>query len=223
VLARELARYQSGRAADALKRANAAPENARPKILEFLRRLHNNNDKELFYLHEQPDMGLPESCCAFLRLSIALLPAHYDICMQARLLSLTDVFQAKLGWLVGNIYSRVGTADWVPDYLKKEEFESYLSGIVDREIRFFAREQAEEASKTIEALNIDEARKYIASVQYKTASDRLIESIVGHARRLLNVTDDQLLRRFESRLRSDPTLSATAKQRGEEAIATNAD
>ena len=27
-------------------------------------------------------------------------------------IELTDEFKAKLGWLVGNMYSRVGTADW---------------------------------------------------------------------------------------------------------------
>ena len=36
----------------------------------------------------------------------------YDACLEARVLALSEEFRAKLGWLVGHIYSRVGTQDW---------------------------------------------------------------------------------------------------------------
>ena len=47
-----------------------------------------------------------------LRVSIALRRQHYETICQARRLSLIDSYSAKLGWLVGNLYSRIATKDW---------------------------------------------------------------------------------------------------------------
>jgi hypothetical protein len=61
---------------------------------------------------------LPGDCCAILNLSIAIkTPEHYDKCLEAKILELESSFQAKLGWLVGQLYSRVGTQDWPTDRL----------------------------------------------------------------------------------------------------------
>ncbi len=85
------------------------------KLQSFTEKLLNNNATEYFYLHEDAGMGFSESCVAFLRLSIAIKSKdHYETCLNAKILELDDTFKAKLGWLVGNIYSRVGTHDWVP-------------------------------------------------------------------------------------------------------------
>ena len=53
----------------------------------------------------------------FLALSVALRISHYDACIGAKVAQLDDVFQAKVGWLTGNLYSRVGT----PDLEEKED------------------------------------------------------------------------------------------------------
>ncbi len=57
-------------------------------------------------------MGISGYNCAFLALSVALKIEHYDLCLAAKIAQLTGEFQAKLGWLVGNLYSRVGTKEW---------------------------------------------------------------------------------------------------------------
>lgn len=83
------------------------------QLQQFLARLLNNNDPDYFYLHKEPTLAFPDSCCAFLRLSIAIkAKEHYSTCLDARVLRLEENFRAKLGWLVGNLYSRVGTKDW---------------------------------------------------------------------------------------------------------------
>ncbi len=84
----------------------------RNKAKNFVESLLNNNINEYFYLHEESTKGLHEACCAFLRLSISIKIEHYDACLNARFLSLDETFQAKLGWLTGNMYSRVGTEEW---------------------------------------------------------------------------------------------------------------
>ena len=96
-------------------------EKAQNKLILFMKRLFNNNEPEYFYLRKEPSKGIHEDCCAFLRLSVPIkAELHYQICLDSRLLSLTDVFRAKLGWLVGQIFSRVGTKDWQEDELASE-------------------------------------------------------------------------------------------------------
>jgi DNA-binding NarL/FixJ family response regulator len=85
---------------------------ARNKVTEFLHRLFNNNEPGYFYL-DSADTALPADCAAFLNLSIAIKSElHFTKCIEAKVLQLTDTFQAKLGWLVGEMFSRVGTPDW---------------------------------------------------------------------------------------------------------------
>lgn len=91
---------------------------ARNKLGDFIRRLLNNNEPRYFHL-EAAGTGLPHDCCAFLGLSIAIkAPLHYETCLGAKILQLDDSFQAKLGSLVGQMYSRVGTQDWDPVLLE---------------------------------------------------------------------------------------------------------
>jgi hypothetical protein len=94
---------------------------------QFLERLLNNNEPNYFYLHHDLELGIAEPLVAFLALSIAVkAELHYETCLKARVAQLEDSFQAKLGWLVGNMYSRVGTQDWTPDYFTHEQFENHI-------------------------------------------------------------------------------------------------
>lgn len=101
-------------------------------VKDFLIKLLNNNLQEYFYLAEDPEIGLHSPHIAFLALSIAIKSEHYDMCLKARIAQLKEIFQAKLGWLVGEVYSRVGTPDWVPTKMTKEEFDKYVDKFLDR-------------------------------------------------------------------------------------------
>lgn len=73
--------------------------------------------------HEQ--RVLATRSVALLRVSISLRREHYDLLVKSRVLGLAPSYAAKLGWLVGNLYSRVPTPDWedqqcCPDASKKE-------------------------------------------------------------------------------------------------------
>lgn len=83
------------------------------RAYQFLERLYNNTEPDYFFLYKEDALNFPESMIASLKVSIALKSElHYDQCLSAKVLELSDEFKAKLGWLVGNIYSRVGTTDW---------------------------------------------------------------------------------------------------------------
>lgn len=138
------------------------------KLADFTRKLFNNNHTEYFYLHEDSALGFHESACALLRISIPLKAEEcYEICLRARIISLTEVFQEKLGWLVGNIYSRVGTEDWDPK-LVTEKISTLLEGLCewcdDRVLRKANRTPPTEVSKE----NHEELLKHIKKTKVPT-------------------------------------------------------
>lgn len=80
----------------------------------FLHRLFNQNEQAhgLFYLHPDADIELGDPSVAFLRIVITLKAEKYNSLISARKGRLRPDFQAKFGWLVGNLYSRAATPDW---------------------------------------------------------------------------------------------------------------
>jgi hypothetical protein len=108
----------------------------------FLQRLFDNNEPDLFYLQEDRSLGIHQSCCAVLALSVALKARHYDMLLAAKLAQLKEPFQAKLGSLIGSMYNRVGTAEWdkeVPEVTCKQAAEKLLKDtfvvIADEQIK----------------------------------------------------------------------------------------
>jgi hypothetical protein len=82
---------------------------------EFLHRVLNQNEQVdgWVYLHPDADVGIGESAVAMLRISISLRAAeHYDMLREARCGRLATEYRNKLGWLKGNLYSRIDTTDW---------------------------------------------------------------------------------------------------------------
>jgi hypothetical protein len=86
----------------------------------FTERVLDNNEPSYFYLHEDLSLDLSGRNCAFLALSVALRAEHYNLCLAAKTAQLKETFRAKLGWLVGNMYSRVGTQEWNDHYGKND-------------------------------------------------------------------------------------------------------
>ena len=88
------------------------------EVERFLERLFNNNEPSYYYLEAEPAAGISEPMCAVLTLPIALKAEHYGVFLESRIISIRDSFQAKLGWLIGQSYSRVGTQDFEQSALK---------------------------------------------------------------------------------------------------------
>jgi hypothetical protein len=78
---------------------------------QFLEKLLHNTCDGFFFIRKGCHPAISEDVCAFLALSVALRAEHYDNCLQSKVAQLEDVFAAKIGWAVGNMYSRVGTPD----------------------------------------------------------------------------------------------------------------
>ncbi|MFA6962938.1 MAG: hypothetical protein WC205_19450 [Opitutaceae bacterium] len=100
------------------------------RMRQFISRVLNNNEDEYFFLNSDPSKGLDKDCCAFLQLSVAVkAELHYEKLLQAKALQLDPSFQHKLGYLIGKMYSRVGTPDWVPTKMDDDAFGSYIDAI----------------------------------------------------------------------------------------------
>lgn len=116
------------------------------RISDILASLFNNNDKNHFFLKSYPSCGLAEDSCTFLHLSIAIRAyEHYDLCLDAKRIELESNFQSKLGWLVGNLYSRVGTGDFVPScFDTNDKFNDYIENTLNQHIAWVDAKQFSE-------------------------------------------------------------------------------
>ena len=113
----EAVRREAAKIQEAWQReAGVIGAKAKSKLVLFLESLLDNNKEGYFYLHTDIGLGIQSNCCAFLRLSVALKAEHYDLCLDAKIAELEEPFQAKLGYLVGHMYSRIGTTEWNDHY-----------------------------------------------------------------------------------------------------------
>lgn len=81
---------------------------------KLLHRIFNQNEAAigLFYLHPDNEAGIGDACVAMLRVTVSLRAEHYEELVRARRVHLKPAFQAKLGWLLGNLYGRAAAPDW---------------------------------------------------------------------------------------------------------------
>lgn len=209
---REAQRFQTNYV---LRRANVVPDGAKDKLRQFLQRLLNNNEQEFFYLHEDASIGSAQPSCVFLRLSIALLSDHYEVCRAARVVSLEPMFQAKLGWLVGNIFSRVGTEDWVPKAASLPQWQRLIDDILARNTVFMNDKKIEVVKKanpeaTISNMQADDVRRLIqASAEHRKKADA-IEAVINQLQSETALSPEDLSK-VQRRLENDAVFSSCFK------------
>lgn len=100
-------------------------------VSQYLERLIHNTESGLFFIRKKSHPAFAEDLCVFLPLSVALKAEHYQACLDSKVAQLDNVFQAKVGWLTGNMYSRVGTpdideAEQNAESIKREFYEEVL-------------------------------------------------------------------------------------------------
>lgn len=183
---------------------------AKSKANEFFQRVLNNNESGYFYL-EAADTPLLEDSVAFLNLSIAIKSElHFQKCLDAKILQLTMAFQAKLGWLVGQSYSRVGTEDWPADKLNAKVRRALQDTAIwveddklsELEAAFKAR-VVDDPDTIMSARDIAAAAKRIPNRKSKviTAAERVLRDVLGNER-------EGEVKKLVSRLSSDADITA---------------
>ncbi|MDQ7781799.1 MAG: hypothetical protein RDU20_02905 [Desulfomonilaceae bacterium] len=168
-----------------------------------MERLLNNNVEEYFYLHSDADAGIIEHSCAYLRFCFGLDSGEYYNHLTAnRTVGLTDPFANKLGWHVGWLYARVGTEDWVPDHVKRAEFDRMIKDLILRAYEWIPDAKIREATEVISdwpcsecglPKSPDEMRHLVGEMPGKTPRDKILGSIREAIRRVPAFNDASVI------------------------------
>lgn len=214
VIERELNRYQR---TDLEKNLKFCSQDIRPKLFQFMERILNNNEEEFFFLFREPDIGLIENHCAFLHLSIAVkAELHYQTLLSARVLQLKESFQHKLGHLVGNLYSRVGTEDWLPDNCKPEDFERLCHEPVNNEETVLWLEKSIHKAviaklRQIQSPSLEDFKKAVKET--KATQENRKQQVLAAVKDVLTdcKIENQLLEKIVRRIENQPLFQTAFK------------
>lgn len=187
----------------------------------LLQRLFNQNEQSLglFYLHEDADAGIAVPSVALLRVGVTLRVEHYDLLVQSRRGRLGPEFTAKLGWLVGNLYSRVGTPDWSEPKEREKQLKSLIQDTLDADdsdvAPLWVRESwvQEALGKGVELAKLSRSELEAELEKHKppTAKERVIERAAEVFKELVpDATDDQL-EKVSNRLNNDRIFAKAMK------------
>ncbi|WP_156967966.1 hypothetical protein [Methylosinus sp. PW1] len=193
-----------------LRLASVIEKGKKPLLREFIKKLLNNNHQEFFYLHADAQVGLDRSC-AFLRLSVSIkCNEHYDVLIAARSIGLEKEFQAKLGWLVGNLYSRVGTDDWTPLHYSEDQWSGIIEDILDETYKFVDDSKIRQAKKDPASKNLSgqaEAIAFIEGIKIPSKREEAVATIID-VLKSANILDESVADKAQHILKNTPALSA---------------
>lgn len=189
------------------------------KLSEFLGSLFNNNIPDYFYLHSDVSLDFVDPSVAFLRVSIALKSElHYNVCMSSKILELDENFQAKLGWLVGNLYSRVGTEDWIPDTLDQAGFNKFVNyhlrshfEVIPNLLEVEKVLKKSYSDEQIEALPVDDLITQIKKIKVPTRKDKVLlklEELIGESNAL---KDNYDIKKLIAKISNDASITSFLK------------
>jgi len=116
-----------------------------------------------------------------LPLSLSIRAEHYESCVRDRVAQIDDLFQAKLGWLLGQQYSRVGTPDWTAEGLAskvKSVGERNLSWLPDHEFSQL-KKAIDELTLTNPEAMVDENALMEMRKKIKTKRDLVVSAVIN--------------------------------------------
>ena len=194
----------------------------KPRANQLLERIFGQNEQALglFYLHPDAEAGVPESAIALLQVSVAFRVQHYDLLLAARRGGLQEEFQAKLGWLVGNLFSRVGTTDWTESKDRQKELGGMLKAFLEdtRESgrpSWISRGEKEALEKAGVALagvdpgEIDDLKRRHRPISVLEEVVDAVLAVMGRETRL----EPKDVERLGNKLRNDALLASALKAR----------
>ncbi len=189
----------------------------------FMERIIHNTEDGFFYIPSDGVEVIREDLCAFLNLSVALRPSHYDVLLRSKIAQLEDIFCAKLGWLKGNIYARVATPDIEehvddPKLYKKEFVERHLrSGsllwlsafqqeLLIRSVKEFAEKNA------LAKLTEDQSNEIIGRIpkDIEIIAMRIVDKLIKN--KIIDGADEDLVRKTKKSIQNVSSLKMLINQ-----------
>lgn len=192
---------------------------------KLLSRIFNQNEQALglFYLHPDEQAGIAVPSVALLRVSVSFCAEHYDIIQSARRGRLNSEFRSKLGWLAGNLFSRIGTTDWTESRERKKQIDTLIGSFLtpDKESKSENSplwvDEVGANSAINSGINLKElARgKLISVIREHTPprpKEEVINSVIQTLKKVMPVVTDQDLEKIRNRLINDESLKAALKR-----------
>lgn len=181
---------------------------------ELLQRIFNQNEQALglFYLHPDQEAGIDIPSVGLLRVAVTLRTEHYSVLKRSRRGRLGAEFRNKLGWLVGNLYSRIGTPDWSEPHERAKELEANIKQWLESKgstlnIPLWFPESwvkgAREKGIPIETIQRDDLPALLESYKPRAAKEIAIEQVVRIVSEILPGTAESELKRLGNRLAND--------------------
>lgn len=188
---------------------------------QLIERIFNQNESALglFYLHQDADVALVEPCVALLRVGVDFRVDHYEVIRKARCGRLAPQFQAKLGWMLGNLYSRVATDDWY----EKPNGRSFLRKMTETAIKgdgssiapkWVKREWVDAARQKgieIESIPPDQLDDILEQHRPPTPVEQVIEQVTIAVKDVLPWVCSEEMRKIVNRLENNPLFRASFK------------
>lgn len=197
---------------------NVYTKESKQEANRLIERILNQNEEKLglFYLHPDPLVNIGEPSVAVLRVSIALRCEHYQVLKNARKGQgrLTSEFRNKLGWLVGNLYSRAATTDW--DESKQVGQMKLLASRLLQDIVSYWPSQivvnsAKKNQENLDGISSEQIMEILKRHEPLPFKDS-IAKIAGEVLEELIVNiEPEIAKKFKNRLKQDATLTQTIK------------
>jgi len=202
------------------------PKEQRFKAEQLLERIFNQNEQAfgLFYLHDEADSGIGQPSVAILQVSVAFRREHYDKVLRARRCSLDKEFQGKLGWLVGNLYSRIGTQDWTETKERKDQLNALVKQHLDPSGRIprlhwissSAIGAAKKARIDLAGLDLEEVVAAIKKYELPSVDEEIVDATVQVVKDMVNQNilscSEEEVQTLASFLINDPKLKNAIKR-----------
>lgn len=191
------------------------PDESKYEAQQFLNRLLNQNEQAhgIFYLHPDADVGIAVPAVAMLRVSIALRSReHYSVLKAARSGRLGTSFRNKLGWLAGNLFSRVDTPDWADRVGGEEEANKLVSDFLDggSRPRFWVSTRnlraAERAGVNVAEIPSDQVAEVLQQHTPSPAHEVALSRVREKGGQVLRELNNPQLERFLELAREDHTI-----------------
>ena len=191
-------------------------EESRVEAEKFLHRVLNQNEQAygLVYIHPDGDLGIGEPAVALLRINISLRSKeHYELLRKSRVGRLDTEYRNKMGWLTGNLYSRVDTTDRAEKEKGEEQEKAIIKDLLDSSIGGYkplwlpsSWIQASQKKIDLNKVPTNELSKFIQSCAPKPP----IEVAIGEAIKMVEVLrmdfGDKPVETFRQKMESDSCL-----------------
>lgn len=182
------------------------PTKMQNQAFQLVERHLNNTEKDFFFLPASGRHGISKDLAVYLRLTIAIESKNYETLADAKIAELEDVFRAKLGWLVGDMYSRVATPDleeqgskgseikkvFYDKYVRKDNI-YWLTGLEAKRLGGVVRDERNRRENDLsrkDVMNIiDEAPKH-----WQIVADNVVNRLIK--RNLVDKSDQKLIKRI---------------------------